>query len=91
MKKISIIFELLLLYIFGNFLFNIIFSITEVIIANVLSLHISLIDIFIRNIIYNFTLYTILYVFILISYHYITLLLVKKLNGKLERRKKNEE
>lgn len=91
MKKISIIFELLLLYIFGNFLFNIIFSITEVIIANVLSLHISLIDIFIRNIIYNFTLYTILYVFILISYHYITLLLIKKLNGKLERRKKSEE
>lgn len=91
MKKVSIIFELLLLYILGNFLFNIIFSITEVIIANVLSLHISLIDIFIRNIIYNFTLYTILYVFILVSYHYITLLLVKKLNVKLERRKKNEE
>lgn len=90
MKKINIIFELLLLYVFGCFLFNTIFSITEVIIASILSLNINLVNIFMRNL-NNIILYTLLYIFIVAIFRYISILLVKKLNRNLERRNKNEE
>ncbi len=91
MKKINIIFELLLLYVFGCFLFNTIFSITEVIIASILSLNINLVNIFMRNLNNNIILYTLLYIFIVAIFRYISILLVKKLNRNLERRNKNEE
>lgn len=91
MKKINIIFELLLLYILGCFLFNTVFSITEVIIANILSLNINLINIFIRNLSNNIILYTLLYISLIASFRYASLLLIKKLNKKLERRNTNEK
>lgn len=91
MKKINIIFELLLLYILGCFLFNAVFSITEVIIANILSLSINLISIFIRNLKNNIILYTLLYISLITIFRYTSLLLIKKLNKKLERRNTNEK
>lgn len=91
MKRISTIFEILLFYFIGIFLFNIFFSITEVIIARTLSLKLNFFDIFINNIFINFTLYTTIYFLIIICFYFINLLTVKALNRKLKRRKTNEE
>ena len=61
MKVSKILFNLLKYYLIGNLLFNTIFTITEVVFANILSLHITFFDIFVKNIYYNLYLYTVLY------------------------------
>ena len=53
MKVSKILFNLLKYYLIGNLLFNTIFTITEVVFANILSLHITFFDIFVKNIYYN--------------------------------------
>lgn len=85
MKKLIILSKLLMYYILGVLLFNLFFTITEVIIANILSLDIYFIDIYIKNIYNNYILYTILY-FILLGISYcINICLVNKLNQKLRK------
>ena len=58
MKVSKILFNLLKYYLIGNLLFNTIFTITEVVFANILSLHITFFDIFVK-------IYIITYIYIL--------------------------
>lgn len=91
MKKMIMIFKLLLFYIIGNIVFNVVFSITEMIVANILSLQINFFDIYMKNVINNLILYSSLYFIIMITIYSINWYLVKELNKKLKRRKKNEK
>ena len=58
MKKIITLLDLLVFYFIGNILFNIVFSITEVLIAKALSLNLNFFNVFINNTSNNFILYT---------------------------------
>lgn len=91
MKKIITLLDLLVFYFIGNILFNIVFSITEVLIAKALSLNLNFFNVFINNTSNNFILYTTIYFLVIICFYFINLLTVKALNKKLKRRKTNEE
>lgn len=91
MKKLIMILKLLLSYIIGNFVFNIVFSITEKIVADILSLHINFLDIYVKNTTNNLILYSILYFIIILTFYSINWYLVKVLNSKLERKKNDEK
>lgn len=91
MKVSKILFNLLKYYLIGNLLFNTIFTITEVVFANILSLHITFFDIFVKNIYYNLYLYTVLYFIIISIFYGINIYIVKELNKRLKRGEKSEK
>lgn len=89
MKKIVMLF---IYYITGMIVFNLIYSITEIIIASVLSLQLNFFYIIVRNTFDNLILYTVIYFIVIGLVYCIDIYLVKKLNQKLqEKRWKNEE
>ena len=88
MKKLIVLFKLIMSYIIGNILFNLVFSITEIIIADIFALKLDFLGIYIKNTINNLTLYTSIFLIIIILTHTTNLYIVKKLNEKMKRYKK---
>lgn len=94
MKRIILFLTLCFYYLLGNIIFNIIFSITEVIIVNNLGMKINFFDICTNNFLNSLSIYTILYIGIIIGVYLYNWISVKKLNEKLEilkRREKDEK
>lgn len=91
MNKLITIIEMIVFYIIGNILFNIIFSLTEVMFAKLLLFDINFFEIFKSNLFNNLKLYTIIYFVVTIIYYGINIYLIRKFNKKLKRRKKNEK
>ena len=91
MKKIINAIEIIVLYIVGYILFNIVFSTTEIIIAKILSFEMNFFQIFKINIFENLKLYSVIYIIIIFIYYGINIYLIKKLNKKLKRRKETEK
>lgn len=91
MNKLITIIEMIVLYIVGNILFNIIFSLTEVMFAKLLLFDINFFEILKSNLFNNLRLYTIIYFIVTIIYYGINIYLIRKFNEKLKRRKKNEK
>lgn len=91
MNKLITIIEMIVFYIIGNILFNIIFSLTEVMFAKLLLFDINFFAIFKSNLFNNLKLYTIIYFVVTIIYYGINIYLIRKFNKKLKRRKKNEK
>lgn len=88
MKKII---DYILLYVFGNILFNLIFSLAEFVVSCIFSLHLNFFIILVKNFTNNFILYTVLYFIIVLSLYFVDLHLINELNKKLKRGKTNEE
>lgn len=88
------ILKLILYGILGYVFFNVVMSLTEVIILKYFGLEENLICVFKNNMILNLTIYIILYLLIVISIYFYDRNIVKKLNEKLkklkERREENE-
>lgn len=98
MKRLIFLLQLTLYYIAGNLIFNIFFSITQLLILKSIStsrLNMDFYSIFLESVEKSIGIYTILYCVILLIYVFHTILSLRKLNKNLEklkeRRKENEK
>lgn len=88
MKKVI---DYILLYVIGNILFNLIFSLAEFVVSCILSLNLNFFIILIKNITNNFILYTVLFFIIVLGLYFVDLHLINELNKKLKMGKTNEK
>ena len=88
------LFKIILFGILGYILFNIIISLTEVIILNYFGICKNIITTFVNNLVFNLSVYIILYLTIIIGIYLYDKHIVKKLNDRLEKmreRRKGDE
>lgn len=85
MKKLKCFIKILVYYIFGNVIFNLIFSITQIILINLLNGNENFINIFKDSLIHNLGIYTTLFILIYIIIIIYNMMLMKKLNEKLKK------
>lgn len=90
MKRLLFLLRLCLYFLIGNIIFNVICTITEIIVVNNLGMSVEFVDIYIKNFIDNLFLYTIIYFAILILIYVYNTFSVKKLNKKLNKIRKGE-
>lgn len=90
MKKLLFFLKLCIYFGIGNIIFNVVCSITEVIVVNNLGMHVNFINSYINNFINNIYIYIIIYFVILILIRTYDTFSVKILNETLNKIRKGE-
>ena len=90
MQKLLFFLKLCLYFLIGNIMFNVVCSITEIIVVHKLGMYVNFIDSYINNFMNNLFIYTIIYFAILILIRIYDIFSVKTLNTKLNKIKKEE-
>jgi len=83
--------KLILYFIIGYMVFNIVFSITQVLILNILGANGNVLEILIENFYINVIIYTIIYIVIILLNFTYNKIIAKKLNEKLQKLKERSE
>ena len=90
MKKLLFFLKLCLYFLIGNIIFNVVCSITEILVVNNLGMNLKFIDVYTNRYTNNLFIYTIIYFFILIAIRIYDMISVKILNKKLNKIRKEE-